>query len=155
MGGAPKLEVKKTVQVLLGGSATVPVTVENVEMPVLTAASGKTALVQAEIFNGALVLQGLLPGIATVTVNVSGTDLTETVEVHVVRELTVIPDSISDVVRSGSTVTATVTCADGGFAAAAVYGEGGQFLGMDRLQNRQIPHGVHAHKAHIVLPPVV
>ena len=130
VGGAPKLIVRKNVQVLCGGSVKLPITVKNVENPVITAVSGQSALVGASVDGSILTLQGLLPGTVTVTVSVAGTDLTETMEVQVRKELVVNPDSISDAVRSGSTVTATVTCADGGYAAAAVDGDREQFLGV-------------------------
>ena len=127
VGGTPKLELRSTVQVLLGGSVRVPFVLKNTDAAV-TAVSGLQAIAAVRVEDGALVVTGTLPGTATVTVTAG--ELTAELQVQVVRELSE-PELQSPLWKNNS-VTVSVSVDQPATVVAAVYGPGGRFVGLGR-----------------------
>ena len=127
VGGTPKLELRSTVQVLLGGSVRVPFVLKNTDAAV-TAVSGLQAIAAVCVEDGALVVTGTLPGTATVTVTAG--ELTAELQVQVVRELSE-PELQSPRWKNNS-VTVSVSVDQPATVVAAVYGPDGRFVGLGR-----------------------
>ena len=154
VGGAPGLELPELVYVRHGGTVQVPIAVNNVDNPVVTAVSGLDAVAGvtvnvSEDGSGFLTVSGKLPGAATVTVRVANTNLTASLTIRVVRQMQAPQLGTPQWAPDAGTVTVDVQCDQAAMATAAVYSAEGRFLGLEtqavsgnqQLTFRELPQG--------------